>query len=48
MLTILFINSIYLKKTKKRLKILADFYKDKITPKFLSQKNLNRIFYYSR
>ena len=34
------------KKDQKRLKILADFYKDKITPKFLSQKNLNRIFYY--
>ncbi len=34
------------KKDQKRLKIIDDFYKDKISLKSFSEKNLNRIFYY--
>ena len=34
------------KKDQKRIKMLDDFYKDKITSKSFSEKNLNRIFYY--
>ncbi len=34
------------KKDQKRLKIIDDFYKDKISQKFFTEKNLNRIFYY--
>ena len=34
------------KKDQKRLKIIDNFYKDKISSKFFSEKNLNRIFYY--
>ena len=34
------------KKDQKRLKIIDNFYKDKISPKSFSEKNLNRIFYY--
>ncbi len=33
------------KKDQKRLKIIDNFYKDKITTKSFSQKNLNKIFY---
>ena len=35
------------KKDQKRLKIIAKFYKDKITPKSLSEKNLNKFFYFN-
>ena len=31
---------------QKRLKIIDDFYKEKISPKTFSEKNLNKIFYY--
>ncbi len=34
------------KKDKKRLKNIDDFYKDKISSKNFSEKNLNKIFYY--
>ena len=34
------------KKDKKRIKIIDDFYKDKITSKSFSENNLNKIFYY--
>ena len=34
------------KKDQKRLKIIDNFYKDKITIKSFSEKNLNKIFYY--
>ena len=34
------------KKDQKRLKALDNFYKDKITANFFSEKNLNKIFYY--
>ena len=34
------------KKDQKRLKIIDNFYKDKISSKSFSEKNLNRIFYY--
>ena len=34
------------KKDQKRLKIIDNFYKDKITNKSFSEKNLNKIFYY--
>jgi len=34
------------KKDQKRLKIIDDFYKDKITSKSFSENNLNKIFYY--
>ena len=34
------------KKDKTRLKIIDDFYKDKISSKTFSEKNLNKIFYY--
>ncbi len=34
------------KKDHKRLKIIYDFYKDKITSKSFSENNLNKIFYY--
>ena len=34
------------KKDQKRLKIIDDFYKGKISPKSFSEKNLNKIFYY--
>ncbi len=34
------------KKDQKRIKMIDDFYKDKITSKSFSEKNLNRIFYY--
>ena len=35
------------KKDQKRLKIIDNFYKDKITSKSFSEKNLNKIFYYN-
>tara|TARA_B100000902_G_scaffold35918_1_gene43059 strand:+ start:1077 stop:2351 length:1275 start_codon:yes stop_codon:yes gene_type:complete len=34
------------KKDQKRLKIIDDFYKDKISSKTFSEKNLNKVFYY--
>ena len=34
------------KKDHKRLKIIHNFYKDKISPKSFSENNLNKIFYY--
>ena len=34
------------KKDQKRLKIIDDFYKEKISSKSFSEKNLNKIFYY--
>ena len=34
------------KKDKKRLKIIDDFYKEKISSKTFSEKNLNKVFYY--
>ena len=34
------------KKDQKRLKIIDNFYKDKITVKSFSEKNLNKVFYY--
>ena len=34
------------KKDQKRFKIIDNFYKDKITSKSFSEKNLNKVFYY--
>ena len=34
------------KKDQKRLKVINDFYKEKISSKTFSEKNLNRVFYY--
>ena len=42
---ILFTNLIFLK-DQKRLKVINDFYKEKITVKSFSETNLNKIFYY--
>ena len=43
---ILFINSIYLKKIKKRLIFLNKFNLEKNTSQTFSEKNLNKVFYF--
>ena len=46
MLIIFYINLIFQKKIKKRIKIIDNFYKEKINSKTFSENNLNKIFYY--
>ena len=47
MLIILFINLIYQKKDKKRLKFIDSFYKEKVNIKNFTEKNFNKIFYFN-
>ena len=44
---ILFSNSIFQKKNQKRLKIIDNFYNQKITALSFSEKNLNKFFYFN-
>ena len=43
---ILYINLIFQKKDEKRIKIIDNFYKEKINMKIYSESNLNKIFYF--